>query len=378
MLRRVSGALGLRAHERTVELGQGRVQVRLAIPLPRRFAQAARDRIDRTPSAAKRALLPRRSSSIDSFEATSIEGPELRVSYVPGGSFGSLRRLLVVDAGGADEESARRRANEGLVELGLGELTQEPTAAKMRLHARAAHLFRARPALLGALYFDADEWPPYPDVLEAEERAAGIPRADIDRIRVAPERTLAFSVAKERALGFDVTPPTLVYPTGSIDEVASALVHGFLAPRWLLLGYGSRPESIQGVEDLKGQAGAFVAFKLLDPKKEGAFIEEPEPFLVTIDGGVFDLLERHVLERDRYGVLGPIERGLADPDLVAAIRADAYGDGHEVLFPDAMPAGVVSGVLVRDARLAPELDRRLAELRLRTRLTVTERYPRLR
>lgn len=373
-MRRFSGALGLRGHERVVGGTGTRAELRWSIPLPRGPAQWLKDRVEAAPSFFRGLVVPKHPTRVESFEALSCEAPSARISYVPGGSYASLRRVVVIDAVGSSIEDARRKAARGLAEMGIPDLALDPDPELMFNHLRAAFIVQRAPRLFPSLMGEANDWPPDPPELSRLERELGIVRADLSSIRGLSDRSSAFVFIRDKSFGPDVLPPSLFWASDSADDVAALASFGFLAPRWLLLGHGIRPTTLPGIEDLKGGAAAFVSLKLLFPRQVGTFIQEQTDYLVMVNHIALDRVERFVVDRDAYGTLAGIEGALPESQLAGHIRSQLLGPEYEALFPDALPANLILGVVCRSEEARARLEQLMASLRTRVRTVVSDRY----
>jgi hypothetical protein len=371
-VRRFSGALGLRGHERITGGHNSRADLRWTIPLPRGIAARAKSAVEAVPGAYKDLLVPKHPTRMETFEATFADVSGGRVGYVAGASFVSLRRLLVVDAVGVSIEAVRRNAQRALMDVGLESLTAAPEHAEMYRHLRAATLLRRDPALYAKLYDEAEEWPPSLTELAVLERELMVAPSEAAAVRVAPDRATSFALIRDRA--FDRLAPPLYVASDQLDEVATLCAAGFLSARWQLIGHALRPTTLAGVEDLKSAAGAYTALKMLMPNRVGTFIQEPQEYLVMVSGSAFDRVERHVVDRDRYGTIAGIETGLSEEQLKSALASEILTLEHEALFPDGLPPTLISGVICRTERGESQLKHMLDGYRLRTRTAVSDRY----
>ena len=371
-MRRFSGALGLRGHER-VAGGQGsRADLRWTIPLPRRLATLVKSRVESAPTVYKDLVVPKHPTRMEVFEATYADLPSGRVGYMAGASFVCLRRLLVVDAAGVSVEAARRSAVRTLTELGLEPLAREPEHQELYRHLRAAVVLRQEPSLYVQLFDEAETWPPSLEDLAALEAELGVPPSDAAAVRVVADRATNFALIRDRML--DRLAPQLYVVSDQLDEVATWCAAGFLAPRWQLVGHGVRPTSLVGLEDLKSAAGAYSAFRVLTSRRVGTFILEPQEYLVMVSAAALDRVERHVVDRDQYGSLGALSAGLSEPSLRSALATEILSPDLEVLFPDGLPAGLILGVVCKSQEGAARLLQVLDGYRLRVRTVVADRY----
>lgn len=371
-VRRFSGALGLRGHER-ISGGQGsRADLRWTIPLPRRLAAIAKTRVESAPTAYRDLVVAKHPTRMESFEATFVDLNDGRVGYMAGASFVSLRRLLVVDAVGVSIEAARRNATRVLAEIGLDGLVIEPEHGEMYRHLRAATLLRREPRLYTKLIDEAEDWPPPLEELAVLERELGVAPSEAAAVRVVADRASNFALIKDRML--DRLAPTLFVASDQLDEVATVCAAGFLAPRWQLVGHGVRPTSLVGVEDLKSAAGAFSSLRVLLPGRVGTFIQEPQEYLVLVSALAFDRVERHIVDRDKYGSLAGLESGLSEDALRSALASEILSPDLEVLFPDGLPPALILGVMCKTERGEAQLAHVLDGYRVRVRTVVADRY----
>ncbi|MFO0724435.1 MAG: hypothetical protein U1E65_11665 [Myxococcota bacterium] len=373
-MRRFLGALGLRGYERVIGGTGTRADLRWSIPLPRGPATWVKDKIEQAPSFHRDLVVPKHPTRAERFEASIADTPSARAAYLPGGSFASLRRVLVIDAVGASIEEARRKAARCLAELSIPDLAQEPDPEVSFHHLRAAFLLQRAPRLWPHLWTDAVDWPPDVEELVRLERELGVTRADLTPIRGLSDRASAFVFVRDRPFGADVLGPTLYAPHDSADDVAALISFGFLAPRWLLLGHGIRPTTLAGAEDLKGLGAGFVSLKCLFPKQIGTFIHEQTDYLVMVNHTALDRVERWFVDRDNYGTLAPLEQALPEPQLQTLVRSQLLGAEYEVLFPDALPSTLILGVLCRSEAARVRLEQLLVSMRTRIRLEVSDRY----
>jgi len=340
--------------------------------MPRGMAQVAKEQIDQAPGVHKDLFVPKHPTRIEAFEAIFAGLPSGKVGFVAGASYASLRRILIVDSHGTSIEDARRNAQRTLREVGLGALAKEPEHAEAFRHLRAAIILRKDPRKYVQIFGEAEIWPPSADTLTALERELEIAPSEATAIRQVPDRATHTALIKERAL--ERTAPMLYVASDQVDEVTTLCAAGFLAPRWQLIGHGIRPATLAGLEDLKGPGGAYVPLKVLMPGRVGTFIQEGEAYVVVVSDIAFDRIERHIVDRDKYGSLAGIETGLSEEHLKSAFQNQTFSPEHEVLFPDGLPASLILGVICRTQEDEARLQQVLAGYRLRVRTVVSDRY----
>jgi hypothetical protein len=343
-VRKVAGALGLRGFER-IQAANNTIELRWCIPLPRKFAQVARDRIEKMSASYRDLVVPKRASSIEEFEASFADFETGRLGYMAGGAHASLRRMLIVDTKARTAHEARKLAKSTLEEVSLAVFAGEPSTDEMGRHVRAVMLARYVPEVAARLWTEAEAWPPPPEELAPIEEEHKLSLDLVVNTNVIPDPASAFAILGDRPLGF-VRTPSLYVNEDLSDNVATICERGLLCSRWDLLAHGQRPRGLVEMEDLKSGGAAFVFTKLnLDPNDH----HDPNAteYKIILSNAAFDRLERFAVERDAYGALAPLSRGLSDAQLAAAISAHTLTEKTEILFPDALPASLVVGVRCR-------------------------------
>lgn len=373
-MRKFSGALGLRGYERVDAGASTRTELRWCIPLPRAWAQYARTRIEQSATSYRDHVIPRRTASIEHYEGAFLDTASGRVGYMAGGSYASLRRMLLVDTAGVSVDDARRRAARALAELEMGALAEDPRAEELQRHVRAMILARHAPPQFAQLWSESELWPPSAEVLQELEDSTGAGPELSSSTRIVPDRATVFALTRDHALGWDLEPPKLYVSENDPAQVAWLCERGFVAARWLLLAYGLRPRGLIGIEDLKSPGAAYVAAKVLLPRRIGTFIEENAEYTLVIDGAAFDRLERFALDRDGLGSLAALAEGLSDERLATALKTELLTSNVEILFPDALPPSLIVAVICKSEEGREALLGALEAGSVRVRTVVSNRY----